>query len=98
MLCLEMGVLALQALSGVLELIQSGVGLSFVVTMIIFSVPQASGFSSKWLLVGSPKWGLECGRSFSVVLLHTQLSGVSCGCGSEGSPYSVDPSTPPSTS
>lgn len=84
MLCLEMGVLLLcQALSGVLELIQSGVGLGFVVTVVIFSVPQASGFSSKWLLVGSPKWGLECGRFFSVVL----LSGVSCGCGTERSPY-----------
>lgn len=49
-----MGILLFrQAICGVLELIQSGIelGLVFVVAMVTFSAPQASGSSSKGLLI-----------------------------------------------
>ena len=47
-----------QAISGVFELLQSGVelGLGFVVTVVTIHVPQASSFSSKELLV---PWALS---------------------------------------
>lgn len=50
---------------------------------------------TKWLLVGSPKWGLECGRFFSVVLLHTQPLGVSCAVAQRDLPTLLTPQLHP---
>lgn len=77
--------------------VRSWTGFGFLFAMVIFSAPQASGSSSRRLLVLwalSEAWSVR--RFFSMVFLHAQLSAILCACGLEGgSPYPVDLSHTP---
>lgn len=64
--------------------VRSWTGFGFLFAMVIFSAPQASGSSSRRLLVLwalSEAWSVR--RFFSMVFLHAQLSAILCACGLE---------------